>query len=39
MMAVGTGVRCVDFVKNKLDFSVEKVFILTDSLCVLKWIV
>ena len=38
LMAVVIGVRCLRFVKQQLNISIEGIHLWTDSQCVLKWI-
>lgn len=38
LMAVLIGVRCVTFVKSELNLNIEKMYMWTDSQCVLRWI-
>ncbi len=38
LMAVLIGVRCVDFVKHQLKLPIERIYLWSDSQCVLTWI-
>ena len=38
LMAVVIGVRCLRFVKQQLNISIEGIHLWTDSQCVFKWI-
>ena len=38
LLGVLFGVRCLNFVKSQLPFSVTTAIILTDSQCVLNWL-